>query len=753
MAPANFHFLSVRVERGAAEIFANPMRTPVHASVEHRQGRPTLILDGQPHAPLIYALTDCPGARWTWEEVPTRNISLFAASGCRLFQADIWIEQLLGANDEMDFTLVRKQVAGVLAAAPDAYVMLRVHLAPPPEWCEQNPDECVAYADGPAEPEVRWGLERWVGRDNEAPVRASFYSEKWRAWATRQLARFCAGLAATPEGAAVFSLQVAYGVYGEWHQFGFFCHDPDVSPAADAAFRRWLQKKYGDESALARAWSRPAITWAEVKGPSSSAREKADLATLRDPAQQRDVIDYYTFLHEETVESVVLMAKTVKESWPRPIATATFFGYFYCLFGREAAGGHLGIGNLIKSPHIDLVCATPAYTPTALPMGGSGNSRGIVDAVRRAGKLWLDEMDRATSVCPCPWDKNFKSTIEEDVAVLRRNLLQPVTRSGGAWCFDFGPIAGTPAFARLGNIGWWDHPVLQATWRDIRNLAQSRLERPFARPSDVLVIHDPWSFVHTAGARHIPEKMVFGIMPISSVDPVSRLLTDGVVEALHQSGLIHTDALLEELPRLDLAPFKLVIFATTAVLTPAQRELIREKVAVSGRHVVMLGYAGWSDGEKIGPALAAALTGFPTRLHDAARAVQTLELGGVREELSLGRAFAVPAFDAEASQVVGRWEDGRASAVCRTDASATWWAFALPPNRPATWRAIGKLSGCCIVNHVDETTLLGNGLLLIHTVAGGVRQLTLPGGKMLEVTLPPTSTTVFDADTGQRLLG
>jgi hypothetical protein len=49
--------------------------------------------------------------------------------------------------------------------------------------------------------------------------------------------------------------------------------------------------------------------------------------------------------------------------------------------------------------------------------------------------------------------------------------------------------------------------------------------------------------------------------------------------------------------------------------------------------------------------------------------------------------------------------------------------------------------------------LLGNGLLLIHTVAGGVRQLTLPGEKTLEVTLPPTSTTVFDADTGQRLLG
>ncbi len=55
-------------------------------------------------------------------------------------------------------------------------------------------------------------------------------------------------------------------------------------------------------------------------------------------------------------------------------------------------------------------------------------------------------------------------------------------------------------------------------------------------------------------------------MPVAERDPVSPLLTDGLVEPLQQSGLVHDEALLSELPSLDLTPYKLVILATTPVL-------------------------------------------------------------------------------------------------------------------------------------------------------------------------------------------
>lgn len=632
--------------------------------------------------------------------------------------------------------------------------MLRVHLHVPPAWCAENPDECVGYADGPAVPEQRWGLERFTARDNDQPVRASFYSEKWRAWARARLTDFCRQLAATPEGASVFAIQVAYGIYGEWHQFGFFCHDPDTGPAATAAFRRWLQARYRDEATLAAAWHRPGVTWAAANPPDSAAREQADVALLRDPARQQAVIDYYTFLHEGLADAVIEMAKTVREAWPRPIMTATFFGYFYCLFGRQAAGGHLAVARVLASPHVDALCASPVYTPNAMPMGGTGHPKSIVDAVRRAGKLWLDENDRATSVTRCPWDPNFKSTIEDDVAVLRRNLLQAPTRGGGNWCFDFGIAAGTPEFARVGLVGWWDHPRLLNEIGRLRDIVANRHGRPFKRRADVLVLHDPWSFAHIASRRHDPKKMVFGVMPVSEVDPVSPLLTDGLVEALYQSGLIHDDALLSELPKLELSQYKLVIFATTPVLDVAQRKMVSEVVAANGRHVVLLGYAGWSDGRAVGPEVAAAWSGFATRAGALEKPECTVTVGNASETLALKQAFTVPVFETRAGEeVLGHWVNGEASAVRRTASNATWWAFALPPNQPVVWREIGRGAGCTVVNEQDETTLLGDGLLVVHTIAGGARTLCLPGGPMIEATLPPRSTVVFDADSGAVLLG
>lgn len=711
------------------------------------------MLDGRPTAPLLYALTDCPGARWTWEEVPTRNIRLFAEQGVRLFQAGLFLEHMIGADGKLDITLARRQIAGVLAACPDAHVMLRVHLNAPPEWWAAHPGECVGYADGPAVPEKRWGLERIIGRDNEQPVRASFYSEPWRAWARGYLAEFCATLAATPEGAAVFAIHLAYGVYGEWHQFGFFCHEPDSGPAAVAAFRRWLQTRYADAATLAIAWRKPGLTWAQAQVPTTGERAAADSAMLRDPQRQRAVIDYYSFLHEGLADTIIMMAQTVRESWGRPVVTATFFGYYYCMFGRQAAGGHLALAQVLASPHVDCICASPTYTPTAMPLGGTGHSKGLVDAVRRAGKLWLDEMDRATAVSNSPWDRTFTSTIADDVAVMRRNLLQPVTRGGGAWCFDFGPLAGTPSFAHVGLMGWWDEPRLQAEIGRLRPLIAARQERPYRRAADVLVLHDPWAFAHLASQPHDPNRMVFGVMPVSETDPVSSLLVDGVAEALYQSGLIHDDALLSELPRLDLTPYRMVVLAVAPVLDAAQRCWIHEQVAVAGRHIVLLGYAGWSDGEVMGPQVAEAWSGLPTRAQLLAKPRQVLHLDGVAETQELKAPFTVPVYGAEPGGVVGRWPDGLPSAVCRAEESATWWAFALPPQRAAFWRALGRRAGCQVVNAHDETTLLGDGLLVVHTVAGGPRELRLPGGPVIRAELPPRSTTVFDSETGERLLG
>lgn len=67
---------------------------PKSAEVRSHAGRPTLFVDGQPVVPDFYALTHAYGARWSWEEVPQRNLKNFGDLGFRLFQLDLYLEDI-----------------------------------------------------------------------------------------------------------------------------------------------------------------------------------------------------------------------------------------------------------------------------------------------------------------------------------------------------------------------------------------------------------------------------------------------------------------------------------------------------------------------------------------------------------------------------------------------------------------------------------------------------------------------------------
>ncbi|MGY8719957.1 MAG: hypothetical protein ACKVI3_19485, partial [Verrucomicrobiia bacterium] len=142
---------------------------------------------------------------------------------------------------------------------------------------------------------------------------------------------------------------------------GFLHHDPDSGLASTVAFRLWLQNKYGDEAALAKAWNSPGLTWETAQVPDSPAREKASIGILRDPQTQRAVIDYFTFQHTTLTDVVVSFGATAKAAWPRPLVTAAFFGYFYSIFGRQAAGAQLAAQNALQSPHLDAWCSPQSY--------------------------------------------------------------------------------------------------------------------------------------------------------------------------------------------------------------------------------------------------------------------------------------------------------------------------------------------------------------------------------------------------------
>ena len=143
---------------------------------------------------------------------------------------------------------------------------------------------------------------------------------------------------------------------------------------------------------------------------------------FRDPVRERQAIDYYTCVHELVADNIIHFARTVKETWPRPIITGTFYGYYFSTFGRQAAGGHLELQRLLKSDQIDYLSGPQAYGPEAIKLGDPYRSRSLITSVRLNGKLWLDEMDVEPQT-PILRDTKHDLRLQNSIADVRRNIV------------------------------------------------------------------------------------------------------------------------------------------------------------------------------------------------------------------------------------------------------------------------------------------------------------------------------------------
>ena len=60
-------------------------------------------------------------------------------------------------------------------------------------------------------------------------------------------------------------------------------------------------------------------------------------------------------------------------------------------------------------------------------------------------------------------------------------------------------------------------------------------------------------------------------------------------------------------------------------------------------------------------------------------------------------------------------------------------------------------SGAHRYTDTKEAVFAGAGLVTLHTVSGGEREIKLKNGKLIKTTLPPHTTALFDAESGERL--
>src|SRR4051812_17004056 len=92
--------------------------------VEIVNGKPSFVINGKPVNPMFYSLTDVPGGRWSWEELPQYNLKTFCNAGFQLFQVDLFLDHVWKEDGTIDTEITRKQLRGVLDACSNATIFI-----------------------------------------------------------------------------------------------------------------------------------------------------------------------------------------------------------------------------------------------------------------------------------------------------------------------------------------------------------------------------------------------------------------------------------------------------------------------------------------------------------------------------------------------------------------------------------------------------------------------------------------------------
>ena len=110
------------------------MKTKISSHIKPYKGKPAIYINDQPVLPFFYALTDTPGGRWSWEEVPARAISTFGNIGTILFQLDIFFDHIWFPDGTMSTEIAQKQIRGVLDCCPEGMMYERGRCAAWPQY-------------------------------------------------------------------------------------------------------------------------------------------------------------------------------------------------------------------------------------------------------------------------------------------------------------------------------------------------------------------------------------------------------------------------------------------------------------------------------------------------------------------------------------------------------------------------------------------------------------------------------------------
>lgn len=707
--------------------------------VKNHNGRPTIHVDGEAMSPFFYALTDRPTGNKTWEEIPAHSIKQFADIGVRLYEIDVSFEHIFTERG-FDVSFAVKQLKGLKKICPDCCAVIRLHVNAPVWWINAHREECVKFADAKTVPNEPFPFYRSLIDDDLTNMeRISFASEKWKDKSLELTRDFVSAMKNSAVADALIGIQIANGIYGEYHYWGFMRYCPDVSPVMARAFTKWLKERYGSVENLKKAYNDSIITFDDIC-PAGLERYVLDRGIFRDPARRRAISDYFEFQHELVARDVIDHAKAVKEASDGRLLAGAFYGYYLSAFGQAASGGHLCEETVLGSEYIDFLCAPQAYSKINRALGGPGLSRGLVESVRLNGKLWLDERDQPTHFGHVDASMTVLPKTES-IGVNRAMVMQSFIRGAGMWFYDFG---------RHFCTGWWDDPDYIRDNRAMKELADKMLAREYENAADALLVFDTKVFMHTA--------------PRADDDPITDTMANLFAVNAYRSGASVDMIYLSDIKKADLSRYKAVVFVNCFIMRGDTYDYVKNTVMNKCDNVVFFSYPAYIDDERFTPERTTALCGMDMK----EKLVQLIPDLTWKGAFAVGGDYSIndlhlqkknykfgvaPMFEVtdKAAEPIAEYFDGSVAAASKRDGNCRAWYFALPPLSPERISALFEKCGCHIYRKAGNATLSGGGVIELTATDAEKGELALRNGKRVAYSLDRAETAFFDATTGEKL--
>jgi len=587
----------------------------------------------------------------------------------------------------------------VLRANPNALLIPRFGMEPPPWWLKAHPGDAMRWEDGSTQ---GYGVPASPRYRRDAAARAEALVRHLEERFPDRMAGY------HPCGQNT----------GEW-----FYQDTWgglLNGYADAdreGWRAWLRARYRDDESLRRAWRDAGASIDAAEVPSPKDRRDSPNGVLRDPGAERILVDFAAYQQDAMADCVLEIAAATRRASRGRKLVVFFYGYGFEFGGvllGPATSGHYALRRVLESTDIDVLCSPISYGDRGF--GQTGPVMSCAESVALAGKLWLQEDDTRTHKSPDEPDAIARTaTLEQALHVLTRNVANEATRNLATWWMD------------LGMAGWFDDPALWRRMRDLESLDRPFLQRaiPF-RPEVAAVLDDP--------SQHL-------------VAPWSQEVTGPIIYqgrwALGRMGAPYGQYLLDDVMAGRVGA-RLLVFLNTWRLSPERRAALLK--ATRGRTRVWCYAPGAYD--EGGPSAEGmrALTGLRLERVTPDEAWATPTEAGRR--LGLTRAFGLhkpvrPLFaatDAAPGEVLAAFPDGSAAVAMRRRSTGTDLFVGAPALTPELLRIAARAAAVHL--WADRETLVNaNGPIVAVTA-------TQDGRVALDVR---RRAPVVDVLTGQRL--